>query len=68
MALSLLLMTLIITFIGSIASAIIRHTGTLSMPRTESGMAVMKALLLWFVFNHIGAYASTTPELVYKGF
>lgn len=66
--LSLVMMTVGLTIIGTIADAVYPLLAQLRMPRSEYGMACVMALMALVVLNHVGAYGSGTPELVYKGF
>ena len=72
MALSLVFMAIGLAALGALADALASWLRPLTTgwhaPRSEAGMVVLTALVAWVVFNHIGAFGSGTPELVYKGF
>ena len=66
--LSLLMMTFGFALFGLLIDAVHRRLPAWHAPRSERGMVVMMVFATWIVFNHLGAYGSGTPELVYKGF
>lgn len=72
MTLSLAFLTATIALFGGVVDALTRHFGgyvaTWHMPSSAGGMMFVMVLIAWVLFNHLGGYASGTPELVYKGF
>ena len=72
MATSFLVMTIGFAALGSIIDAgvnLVRRCNIrLSMPSSQPAMILSMALLVFVVFNLIGAFGNDTPEFIYKGF
>lgn len=67
MAISWVMLTVSFTIIGAIADMLFTHIPR-GLPDQPSARYALMLLALFLVFNHLGAFGSGTPDLVYKGF